>query len=321
MFSTVLKEVTDTFDRRFLLNAFFPSLVFWGLLLTVFAAGQGNLLRIVTAWNDQPVLMQTLQIIGFVAWVTFFAYTLSSQLTIILRLYEGYWGFPGGRYLHRLGQSWHQSRLRQLDQSPEGYESIYLGYPLPTQIEQVMPTRLGNILKNAELYPLDRYQIDAVLIWPRLYNTFPDKFIQTIADARSAVDFMLTISALSGLFAFLAGAYLVVVGAVWWLFLACFWGSLLIAWLAYEGAVRSAVPYAQQIKAAFDLYRTELLKQYRLTPPATPDAEESCWHELGLFLYRNVREQPGTWTYTGGASPSSKGNDSWLQRILKRLGL
>ena len=40
---------------------------------------------------------------------------------------------------------------------------------MPSQPDQVMPTALGNVLRNAELHPRDRYGIDAVLTWPRLY--------------------------------------------------------------------------------------------------------------------------------------------------------
>jgi hypothetical protein len=185
-----------------------------------------------------------------------------------------------------------------------------------------MPTRLGNMLKNAELYPKDRYKIDAVLIWPRLYNLFPERFVQTIAGARSALDFMLVLSALGGAFALLSGCYLLIVGATWWLFLICFWGGLLFAWLAYQGALGSALLYAQQIKIGFDLYRNELLKQMRLPLPATPDEEETWWYEIGQFLYRNLREKPALWAYTGATSalPSER-KETWLQKLLRRLGL
>ena len=33
MFSTILKEVTGYFDKRALLSAFFPAMIFWGLTI------------------------------------------------------------------------------------------------------------------------------------------------------------------------------------------------------------------------------------------------------------------------------------------------
>ncbi len=152
-----------------------------------------------------------------------------------------------------------------------------------------MPTRLGNILRNAELYSFDRYQIDAVLIWPRLYNLFPERFLETIAEAKGSLDFMLVVSALSSIFALFSGVYLVIVKASGLLFLACFWGGLFLAWLTYRSALGSALLYAQQIKTGFDLYRHELLKQMRLELPKEPSKEPELWNKISQLLYNNNR--------------------------------
>jgi len=40
MFSAALEKATSLFDRRFLINAFFPSFIFWGLSIVVAIAGQ-----------------------------------------------------------------------------------------------------------------------------------------------------------------------------------------------------------------------------------------------------------------------------------------
>jgi hypothetical protein len=295
MFSTILKEVTGLLDRRFVLYVLFPSLLFWGLLLGIWEVGSGSLAEAIRRWDAQEGIFKTLQLIGFIAWVTFFSFVLDSQLTTILRLYEGYWDFPLGRYLHALGKGWHVTHLEKLQEAlpenPRLYEDIYLCYPLPPHADQVMPTRLGNILKSAELYPMDRYQIDAVLIWPRLYHLCPGSFIQTVIEARGATDFMLVVSLLGGLFACVAGAYWLMVGAAWWRFLACFWGGMCVAWLAYRGAHGNALGYAEQIKVAFDLYRHKVLKQLSLPVPNTLEEERRLWSDLCQFLYRNIPMQ------------------------------
>jgi hypothetical protein len=304
MFTDVLKEVTSVIDRRFLMNAFFPSLIFWGLLITAMIAGRGDLLHTARSWNEQEELFKALQIIGFIAWVTFFASVMSTQMTAILRLYEGYWNFPLGKYLRAAGQNKHKKYLEKLKEEMQKdtrrYNEIYLYYPFQT--EQVMPTLLGNILKNAEQYPLDRYDIDAVLIWPRLYSLLPERIITSIADARGELDFMLVISSLSGTFALLSAGSLLIISAAKWQILVCFLSGLLVSWLAYRGALGSAIIYAQQIKATFDLYRNELLKQMRLPLPATPKVEEKLWHDVCQFLYRNSREEPELWKYTDAIS-------------------
>lgn len=296
MFGVDIKEVTGVVGNRFLMIVYVPSLVFWGLFIALVAIGQGDLFTAIKTWDEQEAIFKTLQIMGFIVWVIFFANILSSQLNTILRLYEGYWDFPLGRYFQIQGQRRHQARLKKLEnelqKNPKQYERIYLYYPLPTQPEQVMPTLLGNILKNAELYPHDRYRIDAVLIWPRLYYLLSDRFVQTVADARGALDFMLVISSLSVGFALLAGTYLLITGAAWLYFLVCFLGGLFTAWLAYKSALGSALLYAQQIKVAFDLYRNDLLKQMHISIPTTPEEEKMVWNDVVQLLYRNVREKP-----------------------------
>ncbi len=334
MLNDVLKEVPRLIGRRLLVNAFFPSLLFWSLVIAVVIEGQADFISVLKEWNQLDITLKTLQTIGFLSWVTFFSVVLSSHFNTILCFYEGYWNFPFGRFLANKRKNWHKYRLSKLDfttqnkkleeelknvktelQQPSQqqqkqeleskqkelenklahlqenrrilYQNIYLYYPLPTQPEQVMPTRLGNILKNAELYSYDRYEIDAVLIWPRLYNLFPERFIETIAEAKSSLDFMLLISALSSIFALVSGVYLVIVKASGWLFLLCFWGGLFLAWLAYRSALGSALLYAQQIKAGFDLYRNELLKEMRLELPKTPLEEIELWNKIHQFLYNN----------------------------------
>jgi hypothetical protein len=297
MFSDVLKEVTGTTGNRFVMTALFPSLVFWGLLITVFVIGSRNLSVAMNLWNGQDDILKGILIVCFIAWVTFFASSLSSQSTAILRLYEGYWKSPIGRKLGDAGKEKHKKKLKKIDEEAANnknrYEDIYLFYPLPTQPEQVMPTLLGNILKNSELYPNDRYNIDAVLIWPRLYHILPDSLIQTIAEARGSLDFLIRVSFLSGFFSLICFVFLIVVfllpdKSMWWLVLVFLVGGLFVAWLAYKSALSSAVLYAHQIKSAFDLYRRELLKQMSFTPPTTLKDEQDLWIEICQFLYRNV---------------------------------
>lgn len=287
MFNDTLKEVTGLFDRRFLLNVFFPCLVFCGLLIVVVIVGAGgDLIKIAEAWSKQDVGVQILQIVGFLSLMTVFSGIVDSQLSTIIRFYEGY--PPLNRYLATIGKRFHQNRLKQLGEEEEKYyEYLYSCYPSHSQPEQVMPTRLGNILKNSERYPNDRYGLDSIVIWPRLYHLFPDRFIQIIAEAKSSVDFMLVISTLSSIFALISSVYLLIVKASGWLFLLCFWGGLTIAWFAYRGALASAVLYTQQIKTGFDLYRQELFKQMHLKLPDNLKAEKKQWKEVDQFLYQN----------------------------------
>ena len=288
MLNDVFKEVPGLLGRRFLMNAFFPSFLFWGLVIVVVIAGQADFVNSLKEWNQLDITLKALQIIVFFSWIIFFSIILSSHFNTILRFYEGYWNFPLGQ-LKNNRRNLYKARLDDLYNQGDKYETIYLYYPLPKHKDNVMPTRLGNILRNAELYSFDRYGIDAVLIWSRLYNLFPERFLETIAEAKSSLDFMLMVSALSSIFALFSGVYLVIVQASGLLFLMCFWGGLFLAWLTYRSALGSALLYAQQIKAGFDLYRHELLKQMRLELPKTPSEEPKLWEEIGKLLYKDEK--------------------------------
>jgi hypothetical protein len=64
----------------------------------------------------------------------------------------------------------------------------------------------------------------------------------------------------------------------------------------YHGAIESALRFSEYIRAAFDLYRSELLKQMRVPLPLTVTAEEDVWKDVCLFLYCNA---PPHYTYSG----------------------
>ena len=324
MFSAGLKVVTNTLDSRYLVNIFLPSLIFWSLLLFVAVSTHPEVSDALNAWINQTLEAKILQSVSFFSGVLFFSGLASARLNSILRMYEGYWNFLLSRYLKRLGERWHQSRLCKLYEKSQldiaAYEEIYLRYPMPSHIrEEVMPTSPGNILKNSELYPNDRYNIDAVLIWPRLYNLFPQRFAQTIADARSGLDFMLMVSSLNGAFALISGGYLLVVSADWWLFPVCFGGGLLVAWLAYRSALGAAVLYAQLIKAAFDLYRNQLLTHMRLRLPHTWIEERATWGQVNQFLYRGIPIDSKALISNATVPPPTEGGTVAFQRIVTNI--
>lgn len=305
MFSTVLKEITDYLDRRFVFTLLFPSLLFWSGLLAVFALNS-NLMTILTTWEQQTTTIKTIQIVAALVWVTFFAHVVANQLTWLTRQFEGYWDwfpFSIGKLGRHIRSNYYSRVLKALDAQGNtgGYERIYYSYPLPVEAEHLMPTRLGNILKNAELYPFQRYQVDAVLMWPRLYPILPKEYATLLGDAKASLDLMLVISALSGLFAVVSSSYLLIVGGTWWLFLICFWGGLILARLAYLSALHAAIPYTQLIKSAFDLYREDLLVKLGYKRPESLDAEIKLWDNLCKLVYRGTPEDASVLRYSNGA--------------------
>jgi hypothetical protein len=174
-----------------------------------------------------------------------------------------------------------EAQVKQLEVEQFLFQnSVYRDVSLKKNESRVMPTRLGNILKSAELYPYDRYHIDAVLIWSRLYHLLPERYTQIIIQARSNLDFALVISTLSILFSIISALFLLAVSAPSLLFLTSFWGGTLVAWLAYNSALGSATNYVEQIRVCFDLYRRELLLQLGLKAGSTFLNEQQQWLEI-----------------------------------------
>lgn len=298
-FAALFTQITGLFEKRFLVTYFLPSFLFWALLIVVWFAGRGELELAAGLWVPKTTVGWVVRTVAFFAWVFVFSNLLASHSMNLLRLYEGYWSFPGSGPIFTLGQRWYQRKLQRLEASfptdPNSYQEVYHKYPLPTQLQYVMPTILGNILRNSELYAYNRYRIDSVLIWPRLYSLFSPSFTQTVVELRTAMDFMLVISMLATVFAFVSGSYLIFVSGSPLTFLLCFGAGLLVAWLAYRGAVAGALLYGQQIKLAFDLYRNQLLTSLKIPVPATPKEERDTWEALSQWWYRGI--QPD-WKYT-----------------------
>jgi hypothetical protein len=326
MFSTVLKEITGSLDRRFLLTLFLPSLLFWGGLLAVFALVTGAR-DLLASWNAQSAEMQWIEIAAAVAWITFFAYVLSHRLTSLTRQFEGYWSWPLGGRLRRWRKKHYEKVLQTLaEKGDAGYERIYYAYPLPDETDQLMPTRLGNILKNAELYPLQRYEADAVLLWPRLYAVLPDSFVAALGETKTSLDLMLVLSALSGLFAVTSGVGLLIVGGPWWLFLACSLGGLALSRFAYGSALQAAIPYAQLIKSAFDLYRGDLVDKLGYERPASQEEEIAFWGNLGKLIYRGAPDDESVLRYQGAKEEPAEPSEGsqgvpWLKYFGKLVAL
>ncbi|MFG2126896.1 hypothetical protein ACGFNV_03690 [Streptomyces sp. NPDC048751] len=294
MLTSLVKESAGVLDRRFLLVAFLPSLAFvWGsaVLGAVVALGAR---RARADWSRLGAYDKTLLIaVAFVA-ALLIATLLAGWSDQLVRWYAGYWPTSLGRVVGELGSTWHRGRQRRLAQealTDRRTEAVLNDcYPPETQPEQVRPTRLGNVLKSAERYPRLRYGLDAVLVWPRLYPLLPDRVVAGLAAARADLECRLVMATLFALFAALSGTALLVTQQSWWLFAVCFGGGALAAWISYMTGVSAAVGYAEQVKVAFDVYRTDLLRHLDGTEPRTAAGERRRWQELSLLWWRGVRD-------------------------------
>lgn len=296
MFSTFLEKLSGFFDKHWLLRYFFPSLVFWTAGLAVYGAARG-IIQPLDLWHRQPAEVQLILLGGGLIWVTLFAYLLANFSTALIRLFEGYWDHGPLRRLRKCRQKYYEDRYQYLSieiKQPETRANPYELQRLQRELwlelprgDVRMPTRLGNIIRAAEVYPLHRYGADAVVLWPRLQTFLPAEFIETFNAAQTAMEVMLVLSALSFVFSVLACTLLATLTLDVWLFLGCTAGFVL-AWICYRSSLQGALGYAELIKTAFDLYRGKLLEGLGIEPPSNPEEESAIWNDVSQKIFYNA---------------------------------
>jgi hypothetical protein len=288
MFSSAFSTVTGLLDRRFVLGLLLPVLAFW--------AGVGALAATAHGWGQVDSWWQHLGtsrhialILATVAGLVFMAVVLGTQVVPMTRLLEGYWSWRwADKTIGRLGryrQGKRRTRLHK-DTSSMAYLREYLAFA-PAELGPVMPTRLGNALRAAESYPGDdeRWGVDAVYWWPRLYLILPDSTRDHVDEARASMDQLILLSVLSATFGAVAIGFGIagLTPAVW---VSCAVGGLILARLSYLAAVASAGVFGDLIRSCFDLFRGDLLTHLGWQAPESLPDERTLWRALGQQLYR-----------------------------------
>ena len=146
--------------------------------------------------------------------------------------------------------------------------------PLP---DQLMPTRLGNILRAAEQRPLEKYGLNAIVCWSRLWLLLSDAVKKDLQEARADLNAA-------------ARAWLWSVLFIVWTALGAWWaapvGILSAIFAYYYWALAAARIYGELIEATFDLHRQLLYQSLRWNLPADPEVERQVGQELTQYLWR-----------------------------------
>ncbi len=294
MLGTLFDKVTGLFDSRFTLALLLPAFAF--------AAGTGALAatmigwhQAVTWWSGLDAARQVALGVAAAAAIVVLAIIIGTQVVGMTRLLEGYWRWPAAdKTLGRLGR-WREGKRRDklaTDASDLGYLRNYLAFPPPPA--PVMPTRLGNALRAAEAYPGDeqRWGLDAVFWWPRLYLIMPDSARTQVDDARAALDQLVVLTMLSAAFGTVAVA-LSIAGLNLAAGLGCAGGAFLLSRGCYLAAVTSATVLGDLVRSCYDLFRGDLLTRLGWTIPPTLKSERQLWVALGQQLYRGGTNAQG----------------------------
>ncbi|MEU8365109.1 hypothetical protein AB0C27_54760 [Nonomuraea sp. NPDC048882] len=293
----LFEAASGVLERRTLVTAFLPVLAFAMALLGVVLAGVGWAAAL-RWWSALDVNARILLSAATLLAGLLLTQIVASQRTLVLRLLEGYWDtLPGGRRLAGRGRERHQRLYAGMDH----HDPRMLTYPIDET--RFMPTRLGNLLRGAEEHSRERYGIDAVRAWPRLYPTLPEVFRQSLASAATAMEMMATVTWL-GLGFSIAGGILAALLLPWYGVAACVWGGVLVAWLGYRATVRVAEPYAMLFRSAFDVYRWGLLDAMGLSRPVGYGEEPERWRQLDKLWAIGAIDSQGRLGYPAEAPPA-----------------
>jgi len=183
-----------------------------------------------------------------------------------------------GLNLQRYNEYWY--RLR-----------IYPIHPETSRRYATHPTLLGNILQGYEEYPEDRYGMDSVFYWPRLWLMVDKDQREEISKSWAIADGLLSLSAVSFLAGLLwlgafTGAETGLLGPRWFPVGDTLAGSIMAVtgWLVLGYALyRLSLPFHRQngeiFKSLFDLYRDKLKKMTSLAPH-----EAELWRAAWAYL-------------------------------------
>jgi hypothetical protein len=133
---------------------------------------------------------------------------------------------------------------------------------LPPQ-DVLLPTALGNALRAGELSAGERYGLATLTSWPRILPQVSASLRAALSSARDSLD-----SAVNLCHSFLASAVVSTVALYdeprqWWLVLLL----LVLAALAYKGAVTAAQAYGGLMHVVYDLHRFDLAEALRHPMP------------------------------------------------------
>lgn len=307
-----LTGITEKLAERWVATLFTPAFVFWagGGLVALQIWGWDNPAR--TAFKDLSDSLEIATLICLLIAIAISGFVVQRFDFLAIRLLEGYWPKvlnPFRQWLierqippHKEERAQWQSLDNKTERNPEEEEKYakidWDRSQKPRSTRQFMPTKLGNVLRAAELAPKIAYGLDAVLCWPRLWLILPKQARADVSAAREELNTAARMWLWSVLFCLWA------LGAFWATpFYIVLWPlpvGLLSAWFCYRWALSATQIYASLIRATYELYRFSLYKSLNIGEPKNQVQELEMAKQLNEFFLR------GQWNRVFVSSEKSK---------------
>ncbi|MFF7071200.1 hypothetical protein [Streptomyces pseudovenezuelae] len=153
----------------------------------------------------------------------------------------------------------------------------------------LLPTALGNALRAGEIRAGERYGLSTLASWPRIYMQVSDRMAEALRSAREALEVATNLCWCFLALSVISGEAFYDEPNLWWL---CGCGLLLAA-LAYKGAITAAQTYAGLMHVAYDLHRFDLVEALHLRLPGDTKGEEELFAQVSdLFTGRSKPDLP-----------------------------
>lgn len=164
-------------------------------------------------------------------------------------------------------------------------EPPVVGFHLPGEYSgqepvPLLPTALGNALRTGERSAGERYRLNTIASWPRIYPLLSTKLAEVCDAARDAVDTAANLTVSFFLTTVLATAGLCHEPIYYWIPLT----TLALTCLSYTGSIAAAMRFGTCLQVAYDLHRFDMLKAMHYRLPRTRDEERADFTALSKFL-------------------------------------
>jgi hypothetical protein len=289
--SKLLESFGGKFAEQWVTTLLTPAFAFWagGCIALIQRRGWQSLAQ---PFSQHPEPLQIAILISCFCTIALSAFIVQRFDLTVLRFLEGYW-HPWLRPLQKRLTRREKIRLHKIEtrlavlsqrdltslSADEKAEYVKLDWQqmhMPSTSDQLMPTRLGNILRATERRPSERYGLDAIICWSRLWLLLPDTTRKDIQEARAE----LNNAARLWLWSLLFSIWTVL--GVWWAFPI----AAIAAWFTYYVWILDAAnTYADLVDAAFDIHRTLLYKALRWQLPPHAAAEIEAGKQLTAYLW------------------------------------
>lgn len=299
-----------------------PSFMFGALGLLAFALGPWLSIDQFTSTvckvqGLNTVLLGALLVVGLIG--LFLCGLITDQLTApFLRLLQGYW--PDWPVLNELWLAligWQEKKRVNMNRDWQKLAKQQLAgtldragartyarlddrmHRLPAKPLDVMPTRLGNILKAGETRPENKYGLDAYVCWARMWLLLDKDLKEELTAARAALDNAVR-ALMWGLLA------LIWITFAWWVVLPA-GVAIFVAWQAILAAAET---YADMLEGSFDTHRRLLYDALAWPKPASPAEEQALGEQITKYLYRG--DDAPLPRFTDGKPPAVGGDTGWV---------